>query len=192
MNTNRLPSGTACHYIGGREGLAEALRRFTSAPLQIIDLVGSFAPTLPQVTAAASASRESVIISTRRNNLNDELGHAESSLLAAVPNSIILRCAPLDLSIPLLWAWAQATGILMSAFHTQGVAWIRTVDLAEAISRMTAADIGTPAPIASLWPSCATSWPTSLVRTFSSLACHRMCSQKSYSPTGCPMTWRGG
>ncbi len=39
MNTNRLPSGTACHYIGGREGLAEALRRFTSAPLQIIDLV---------------------------------------------------------------------------------------------------------------------------------------------------------
>ncbi len=68
---------------------------------------------------------------------------AESSLLAAVPNSIILRCAPLDLSIPLLWAWAQATGILMSAFHTQGVAWIRTVDLAEAISRMTAADIGT-------------------------------------------------
>lgn len=102
MNTNRPPSDTACQYIGGREGLAEALRRFVSAPLQIIDLVGNFALTLPQITAAASASSESVIISTRRSNLNDELGHAESSLLAAVPNSIILRCAPLDLSIPLL------------------------------------------------------------------------------------------
>lgn len=140
IRKTRSPASGA-HYIGGRDGLAEVLRPFGSAPVQIIDLVGSSAPTLRQLTTTVDVSRESVIISTRRVHLHDALGDVESTLLGLVPKSIILRCAPLDLSLPLLWAWAQATGILMSAFHQDGVAWIRTSDLAEAVTRISPTQI---------------------------------------------------
>lgn len=133
-------SPVAITYLGVREGLRNALARHTvtdrTNPLQVVDLVGSGAPGVRQLVRQLKPDAPTVVLSIRRTNLDDATGDIENTLLTNVPNAVILRLAPLDLSIPLLWAWARPTGVLMSSFQPGGTSWIRTSDLAEALARL--------------------------------------------------------
>lgn len=131
---------TAITYLGVREGLRTELVRHSAIDgaraLQVVDLVGSGAPDASQLARHLDPAVPTVVLSTRRTDLKDATGAIENALLKNVPKAVILRLAPLDLSIPLLWAWARPTGVLMSSFRPGGTSWIRTSDLAEAVARL--------------------------------------------------------
>ncbi|MDO5092634.1 MAG: hypothetical protein Q4D79_04305 [Propionibacteriaceae bacterium] len=140
-------TATSVRYLGVREGLREKLTGSSdnASQIQVIDLVGSDAPTPREFARQIDPHLPTVVLSTLRLTLNDIWGTLEEKLWAITPQAVILRLAPLDLSIPLLWAWAAPTGALMTAFAPEGPAWINTLDLAEAIGRLSEDDLATRA-----------------------------------------------
>lgn len=155
----------AVTYLGVREGLREELtarpRAADAGSIRVIDLVGSGAPGEREITDFISLTEPparsstaprgdapplgTIVISSRRRQVDDDLGDLESFVLTRAPSAVVFRSAPADLSIPLLWGWAEATGKLITAFQEGGVTWVNTAELAEAICRLRAEDIGTRA-----------------------------------------------
>lgn len=81
----------------------------------------------------ADRNLPTVILSTRRYNLNDDLGYIETELLTSFKNGIIYRLSPLDINFEFYRGWAGVTGTILTSLHAQGVAWINTSDVIEAL-----------------------------------------------------------
>ncbi|MFT3657139.1 hypothetical protein DALLNEIH_03593 [Bacillus sp. B01(2024)] len=124
------------HYMGVREPLKKILEdkaaELYDYPLQIIDLGGSIKYERDSFINSFDLDAETIILSNRRYNLNDELGYVETELLQKYKKSILYRTSPLDIGIELYRGWAAATGILLTAFSPIGVNWISTQDVASA------------------------------------------------------------
>lgn len=137
-----MTTSTAIHYLGVREGLKQELAQSSSkGQIQVIDLVGSGLPKSGDFVKRIDPKIPTVMLSTLRSELDDNWGRMEEEMWAIVPDAVVLRLAPLDLSLPLLWGWAASTGTLMTSFHPSGPAWVSTTDLAEALTRLNADDL---------------------------------------------------
>lgn len=127
------------NYVGIREPLKVILKEVEMVyedqdhPMQIIDLGGAINYDIDFFTnATADFEIETILLSNRRHNVDDELGSLESELLKIYKNSILYRTSPLDINIELYRGWAGATGKLITAFSPKGVNWINTKDVAKA------------------------------------------------------------
>lgn len=124
------------NYIGSRKPLKEMFENSkiieNDSEIQIIDLGGSDVPELDYFLDNANLHKPTIILSNRRFELNDWLGSLESSIMQNFKYILLYRTSPLDLGADLYKGWAKATGILLTSFSPQGVAWINTYDLIEA------------------------------------------------------------
>lgn len=124
------------HYIGIREPLKLILEEihmeYRDYSPQIIDLGGPISCNIDMFTKDTDYEVETILLSNRRHNLNDELGSLETELLQIYKKSILYRTSPLDINIDLYRGWAGATGSLITAFSPRGVSWINTKDVAKA------------------------------------------------------------
>ena len=136
---------TPTTYIGSRPPLAELFGKellpCETTAVQVIDVVGASPPPFSQITDLADANMPTVILSVRRYNLADELSSIENRLMTWLDSALIFRTTPIDRSIEMYWGWASATGILLSAFYSNGTAWVHTKDIAEAVQNMDASII---------------------------------------------------
>lgn len=125
-------------YIGVREPLQQMLNEMLVSdqdyPLQIIDLGGAIDYDVDFFTKGTNLGAETILLSNRRYDINDELGSLEAKLLEKYRHSILYRTSPLDINIELYRGWAGATGILLTAFSPQGVNWVSTKDIVKACS----------------------------------------------------------
>ncbi|MBF9335998.1 hypothetical protein G3N30_07075 [Microbacterium lacticum] len=131
---------TAIAYIGARPPLVKAFGgpdgRTGHVSKQVVDIVGIDAPSFDQIEERAAPDAATVILSVRRHDLTDEMGELEHRLLGHLRSAAVFRTAPLDRSLEMYWGWATATGVLLTAFHPDGTAWVHTGDLVEAVRRL--------------------------------------------------------
>ncbi|MDJ0318629.1 Rossmann-fold NAD(P)-binding domain-containing protein [Arthrobacter antibioticus] len=80
-----------------------------------------------------------IILSIRRYDLNDQLGVREARILERASPAVILRCSPLDRSIPIYREWSSYGGLLATSFDPTGVAWLALDDLVAAMTKMSSA-----------------------------------------------------
>jgi len=124
------------YYKGIREPfkkiLEETAKDFQDHPLQVIDLGGAIDYNVDFFIDGTDLEAETILLSNRRVNLNDDLGNLEAELLEKYKNSVLYRTSPLDINIELYRGWAGATGILLSAFSPKGVNWVNSHDIARA------------------------------------------------------------
>lgn len=124
------------YYKGIREPfkkiLEETAKDFQDHPLQVIDLGGAIDYNVDFFIDGTDLEAETILLSNRRFNLNDDLGNLEAELLEKYKSSVLYRTSPLDINIELYRGWAGATGILLSAFSPKGVNWVNSHDIARA------------------------------------------------------------
>jgi hypothetical protein len=124
------------HYVGVREPLKKILDEIEiehpDHVMQIIDLGGAVGYDVDFFTNSTDLEAETILLSNRRHNIDDELGSLETELLQMYKNSILYRTSPLDINIELYRGWAGATGILLTAFSPKGINWVNTKDIARA------------------------------------------------------------
>ncbi|MFP3507724.1 hypothetical protein SB786_36410, partial [Burkholderia sp. SIMBA_062] len=86
------------HYMGVREPLKQILEdkaaELHDYPLQIVDLGGSIKYESDSFINSFDLDTETIILSNRRYNLNDELGYVETELLQKYKKSILYRTSP--------------------------------------------------------------------------------------------------
>ncbi|WP_345807465.1 hypothetical protein [Bacillus pumilus] len=124
------------HYVGIREPIKVYLEKmkvdYDDYPVQVIDLGGAVSYDKEFFINNTDFQTETILLSNRRHNVEDELGSLESELLKIYQNSILYRTSPLDINIELYRGWAGATGKLITAFSPEGVNWINTIDVIKA------------------------------------------------------------
>ncbi|MFZ7761691.1 hypothetical protein ACO1C0_08835 [Bacillus velezensis] len=110
------------HYMGVREPLKKILEdkaaELHDYPLQIVDLGGSIKYESDSFINSFDLDAETIILSNRRYNLNDELGCVETELLQKYKKSILYRTSPLDIGIELYRGWASSHRNTAHCFFT--------------------------------------------------------------------------
>lgn len=127
-------------FLGERTSLRAAIEEMVPldpGEYQVIDTVPNGNDT-QSGRASVNTGLPTVIVSTRRFDLGDAAGEVEQKLRTACPRSIILRCAPMASTMHHFRFSADHFGVVASAFHDEGVAWLTVADLIEVIAAVLA------------------------------------------------------
>lgn len=127
-------------YFGNRQPIVEMLKKVVKMTkknpinsLQVIDLGGVDPPSIKFLSKNINKTSPTIVLSIRRYELNDQIGVKENFLLENLDNTIIYRLSPLDINFEFYRGWAGATGSILTALSPSGVAWVNTMDIAEAL-----------------------------------------------------------
>lgn len=124
-------------YFGGRTMLSEYIEEVLSLPVhsyQVVDTVPNGSISDPSAPIKLLKGLPTVVLSTRRLNVNDSTGIVEKKITDACTDAVVLRTAPLAGTLKHFEFSAANYGTIASCHDPNGVAWLDERDLVAVIS----------------------------------------------------------